>query len=73
MLGGVVCADCMLTLLPSEGKPEVLPAPPFLAVLFLEINFMCAAVALLGQVFDLLLGQDVISDFSDWSRCDKCG
>ena len=60
MPGGAVCAGCVLTLFPSEGKPGVLPSPPFLALLFLEINSTCGAVALLGQVSDFLLGQDVI-------------
>lgn len=60
MVGGAVCAGCMLTLFPSEGKPGVLPVPPFLALPFSEINSTCGAAALLGLVSDFLLAQDVI-------------
>lgn len=60
MLGGAVCAGCMLALFPSEGKPGVLPVPPFLALPFLELNSTCGAAALLGLVSDFLLAQDVI-------------
>lgn len=58
--GGPVSAGCILTLSPSEGKPGNLPAPPFLALSFLEINSTCGAISLLWQVSDFFLGQDVI-------------
>lgn len=62
VLGGALYADCLLTFFPSKGKPGMLPALLISALLFFALNFTSGAIALLFQVSDFLLGQDVIDE-----------